>query len=356
MSRFSLLLSLGVSLLVVTGCGNSTPDNNTTTPQETNTPQETPSSPTSQGNNNSPSEPQPENRVKVYFPKMPESQENFNYVEPVWRRTDSLGVAQFAIAQLIAGPRDSEQEKGLRGPITLRGESNCGEDFQISINNNVAKLQFCRTVVSAGIGDDARIKSAITETLKQFSTVEDVVILTPQGNCFGDMSGRNLCLDKIKATRRLSTESQLRLTGIGNIDVGMTIAEAAQVTGHRFTQVASGGEEYGCLYYQVNEGPDGVSFMVTEGKIARIEVDNPKITTLSGVKVGDTEEKIRSLYGDKIKAEPHEYQPDGKYLIYVPDAASNEDYRVIFETNDQGEVTTMRSGKLPEVGYVEGCV
>ncbi|NEO25385.1 MAG: GerMN domain-containing protein [Kamptonema sp. SIO4C4] len=359
MSRASLLLSVGASLLFLTACGNSPP--NPPTPQEPNPPEETPSessSLVSQGKNNSNNEPeQPgENRVKVYFPKMPESQENFTYVEPVWRRTDSVGVAQFALEQLIAGPRDSEQEKGLVGPLDLRGDSNCGSDFQIAINNDLAKLQFCRTVVSAGVGDDARIASAVEATLKQFSTVEEVVILTPEGNCFGDMSGRNLCLDKLKERRRLSDDSKLRLTGIGQIDIGMSIAEATQVTGHQFTQRSSGGEEYGCLYYEVTEGPDGIAFMVTDGKIARVEVTNSKITTLSGIKVGDTEDKIRSVYGDKIKAEPHEYEPDGKYLIYVPDASSNQDYRVIFETNAQGEVTMMRSGKLPEVGYVEGCV
>lgn len=55
-------------------------------------------------------------------------------------------------------------------------------------------LKFCRSVVSAGIGDDARIKSSLTATLKQFSSIRSVILLDRNGNCLGDMSGENRCL------------------------------------------------------------------------------------------------------------------------------------------------------------------
>jgi len=44
-------------------------------------------------------------------------------------------------------------------------------------------------------GDDARIQAAINQTLKQFSTINKVVILNEQGDCFKDMSGQNLCFE-----------------------------------------------------------------------------------------------------------------------------------------------------------------
>lgn len=132
--------------------------------------------------------------VKVFFPKDPSPRENFTYVEPVWRRTTSAGVAQFALEQLIAGPTRQEQAIGLRGPIRLQGRSTCGKDFTLAINTGVARLKFCRPVVSAGVGDDARLNSAVSATLKQFSTVRSVIILDHRGNCLGDMSGENLCL------------------------------------------------------------------------------------------------------------------------------------------------------------------
>ncbi|MBE9212278.1 GerMN domain-containing protein [Plectonema cf. radiosum LEGE 06105] len=118
----------------------------------------------------------------------------FSSAQVVTRTTDNLAVARFAINQLIAGPTNSEKQNGLTDVLDFTGESTCGQDFQISINSGVAILQFCRNVPTAGIGDDARIKTAINKTLAQFSTVNQVVILDKNGNCFKDASGRNLCL------------------------------------------------------------------------------------------------------------------------------------------------------------------
>ncbi|MCT7951084.1 hypothetical protein NG798_14895 [Ancylothrix sp. C2] len=135
-------------------------------------------------------------KVKVFFPKLPNSNNNLNYVEPVWRTTTSRSVAEFAIQQLIAGPNSSEKSKGLIAPLKLQGNSNCGKDFTISIIQGVARLKFCRPVLSAGIGDDARMKSSIEATLKQFPTVKSTIITTHKGDCLGDMSGENFCLKK----------------------------------------------------------------------------------------------------------------------------------------------------------------
>ncbi len=132
--------------------------------------------------------------VQVFFPVTPSQSDNFTAVRPVTRTTTSQAVAQFAIEQLIAGPTNAEKQKGLIDPIELTGESNCGEDFTISITEETAKLQFCRTVPTAGVGEDARLQTAIKETLTQFSTIEKVIILNRNGDCFKDLSGKNLCL------------------------------------------------------------------------------------------------------------------------------------------------------------------
>lgn len=134
----------------------------------------------------------------VYFAKNPESNDNFEYTVSVDRSTTRRDTGAFAIEQLIAGPSASEQAKGLFSPLSgkISGPSDCsGRDFTLTIENSIAKLRFCRTVSSAGIGDDARISTTIGATLKQFSTVEKVIILTKSGDCFGDQSGLNRCLD-----------------------------------------------------------------------------------------------------------------------------------------------------------------
>jgi len=84
--------------------------------------------------------------------------------------------------------------------------------------------------------------------------------------------------------------------------------------------------------------------------------DKSAITTLSGAKIGDTEARIKALYPGQIKVSPHKYTGDsgGHYLTFVPKDKSDRFYRLIFET-DGKQVTNFRSGKLPEVEYVEGC-
>jgi hypothetical protein len=132
-------------------------------------------------------------RVQIFFPQSPDAMNDFTKVVPVWRSTDRTGLAQFAVEQLVAGPTRAEQQRGLQSAIRLRGASNCGRDFTIAIDRGTAKLQFCRQVASNGVGDDARTQSAIRTTLKQFSSIRNVVILNPDGSCFGDQSGNNRC-------------------------------------------------------------------------------------------------------------------------------------------------------------------
>jgi len=57
-----------------------------------------------------------------------------------------------------------------------------------------ATVKFCRTLSSAGIGADARVSAEINATLKQFANIKKVVILTQNGHCFGDESGKDFCL------------------------------------------------------------------------------------------------------------------------------------------------------------------
>lgn len=135
--------------------------------------------------------------LQVYFSKDPESLNDFTYTQAAVRSSSRADMGTYTIEQLIAGPTGAEASRGLFSPLKgkLQGDSNCnGKDFSLSVSNRTARLKFCKTVASAGTGDDARITSTVTDTLQQFSTVDSVIILTRDGNCFGDMSGQNRCL------------------------------------------------------------------------------------------------------------------------------------------------------------------
>src|SRR5207248_3324537 len=143
--------------------------------------------------------------IKVYFSKFPDSLNNFAAVFPVDRSSPTSAVATFSIQLLIAGPTLSERSSGYFSEFNsiLSGPSSCsapnptgGPDFTITLDmkgskpeQGTATLRFCRASQSPGIGADARILAEINATLKQFSNIKKVVVLTQSGNCFGDASG-----------------------------------------------------------------------------------------------------------------------------------------------------------------------
>jgi hypothetical protein len=146
--------------------------------------------------------------IKVYFSKFGDQDNTKVYAFN--RFSPSLAVATYAIQSLIAGPTLSERDAGYYSELNsaLSGPSSCngshptgGPDFVITLDKKgnvtqtgTATLKFCRTYTSAGIGTDARIISEINASLKQFSNIKKVVILSQNGHCIGDESGQDLCL------------------------------------------------------------------------------------------------------------------------------------------------------------------
>jgi len=154
------------------------------------------------------------------------------------------------------------------------------------------------------------------------------------------------------AQAKLTNKSKLSINGIGSVQVGMTVSQAAKAAG---TRLVGDAPNNSCYYVKPQNKPKNLLFMVTEGRISRVDVrQNTQITTLKGAKIGDTEARIKSLYPGQIQVTPHEYVKGGHYLTFIPKDRVDQNYRVVFET-DGKRVTEFRAGKLPEVEYVEGC-
>jgi hypothetical protein len=144
--------------------------------------------------------------------------------------------------------------------------------------------------------------------------------------------------------------------GIGALRAGMTVPEAARMVGGSFAAAATGAEGSTCTYAVWREAPNDVMVMVVDGLVARVDVArSASVTTSKGARIGDTEARILELYKGRTAVTPHKYT-DGHYITVTPPAGSGEDraYRLVFETDGQ-RVTRYRGGKLPQVGWVEGC-
>ncbi len=131
--------------------------------------------------------------VKVFFSKHPQSDDDPGKVFPVVREAPDLGVARFSLEELIKGPNKKESELGYFTELKLIGASSCGADFTLSLQSGKALVTFCRSFSLPGDLSGGRIDAQIQTTLKQFSSVTKVVILSKDGHCAFDLSGEDLC-------------------------------------------------------------------------------------------------------------------------------------------------------------------
>ncbi|MGI8808962.1 MAG: hypothetical protein ACR2KK_14200 [Acidimicrobiales bacterium] len=156
------------------------------------------------------------------------------------------------------------------------------------------------------------------------------------------------------APERLTSASRLRLDGIGPIQVGMTLAEATVAAGFP-VRIDPRTELGGCAHAIADGGPQGVRFMVVEGRIVRVEVSRSPILTLSGVGTGSTVDEVLATYPNRIRVQPNPYTGHlgGRDLFYVTDQASTH-LGLMFETDGE-RVRTFRSGFLGAVMAPEGC-
>jgi hypothetical protein len=154
------------------------------------------------------------------------------------------------------------------------------------------------------------------------------------------------------AARDTVSDLALNEDGLGQIQIGMTLDEAVNMG--LLNERPDMKQACDFVFPAVGAGiPFGVNVMVVKGKVARIDVDTGTVTTEDGAKIGDSEDKIKGIYGDELKVTPHKYIDGGHYLTVTGDSAS-AGKAMVFET-DGKQVTMFRAGRIPEVQWVEGC-
>lgn len=149
-------------------------------------------------------------------------------------------------------------------------------------------------------------------------------------------------------TEKPAGEWEVTSSGIGSLKAGMSLDEA-KIVMHGDLIIPAKLEE--CSFLKTKTGPKGVLLMVEKGEISRVDVTAGSVATVEGAKIGDSEDRIKTLYPGQVTVQPHKYT-DGHYLVVTP--KSGGDNRIVFET-DGKKVTRYRSGRMPAVQYVEGC-
>ena len=151
---------------------------------------------------------------------------------------------------------------------------------------------------------------------------------------------------------KLTVESRLATNGIGPVLTGMSLKETEKQSGLRFEM--SGIFHGSCRYVKPIGGVKNVSFMMNKGSIAVANVMNPQIKTLRDVGIGDSEAKVRSLYAGQLER-GESLSSRRKVLQFVPKDEEDKNNRIVFSFSN-GKLHSFRSGRLPEVLWIEGCL
>ena len=162
-------------------------------------------------------------------------------------------------------------------------------------------------------------------------------------------------LPPIAGPVRLTETSEIDGRGIGPVEAGMTVAEAEQSAGRRFT-IAERDDAGDRCYETSPEGLVGLRFTVQgpaadprEGRIVRAEVVDSSWQTVSGARVGQSEAEVRRVYGGRVS----EDRASGLLTVAVKDGGRS--FAVGFVMSERGIVTTIRSGDAAAVTQPEGC-
>ncbi|MET3119850.1 putative small secreted protein [Undibacterium sp. GrIS 1.8] len=156
-----------------------------------------------------------------------------------------------------------------------------------------------------------------------------------------------MLLGSANAKSELS-DQRLTFKGLGIIHIGMTETELMDGGFELKEQLG----DYSECFEQPLKSNENVLIMFERKRISRIEILSPKIKTNKGIEVGHTESQVKDIYGSQVQIEPHKYDDNGHYMIVK---SKNEKSAIVMET-DGRRITIIRTGRLPSVQYIEGCL
>ena len=140
--------------------------------------------------------------------------------------------------------------------------------------------------------------------------------------------------------------------GVGPIKVGMRLSNLKTDLHLSYSiEFAQDSDQKTCFYANLRDQP-GISLMILNGRVARVDIDNKDTKSAEGIRNGDLEAHALSVYGKRMKVTPHAYTgPEGHYLTV---RTTDGRYGIRFET-DEGKIVRYYAGRSDAISYIEGC-
>ena len=234
--------------------------------------------------------------------------------------------------------------------IISRGDDEDPEDASPTTSSTTTRSTTTSDTASDTGGDDA---DDPTETPVTTSTTTSIPLSVPVNVpvvCTADGAGAQVVADVAEdAVPQLGSNSSISTVGLGIVTFGLTVANAAEVSGSAMLSCELLSE---CYHVTPAAAPPGISFLVHASTIERVDIVDGPITTRSGIGIGTTAEHLVNTFGDQLERQV--IDADTVNLIFVPSDASDANFRVVFTVED-GEVTTYRSGRLPMILQDNPC-
>ena len=148
--------------------------------------------------------------------------------------------------------------------------------------------------------------------------------------------------------------SVLTTVGLDKVHFGMTLEDAEKAAGTKLVPVDPSAKKPACFVAKPERGPDGLTYIVSDGRVEQVAITAPKINTRSGAHVGSTEADVQKLYPSQIDIQNRPDALPGHALVFVPKDEADAKYRVVFLT-DGTVVTEMRGGRAALVTSPTPC-
>ncbi len=216
-----------------------------------------------------------------------------------------------------------------------------GDDDPVDSTTTTARSAITTTEPSTVVS----LSSTTTSTASQ--SVTTVADTQPEG----DEVSVTSTTEPVQATQ---IDAVATLRAVGPLRIGMTVAEASAEGGVTLRRDLGRQSTDSCHYVTPGAVMRGVSVMVVDDRIARVEIDLPsEIATRSGVRIGTTASNLRTVYPDNIQ-QANQATLEGEAMAFVPNDDFDADYRIYFEI-ENGAVARYRVGVKPAVDYLRGC-
>ena len=216
------------------------------------------------------------------------------------------------------------------------------------------------TSIFTNVLDDERLQPIITpptdavvETVAETEVEPENATVTTPVTLAAEEAEPEIVVEA-PAAAALTSDSTVTLRALGPVRIGMSVEEASAAAGLELRRDLGRASTDSCHY--VNAGPAmrGVSFMVVNDLIRRIDIDPPSpAATRSGVRIGTAEGDLREVYPDNIQRADSAVA-GSRGWAFVPNDDSDADFRIYFEVED-GAVSRYRLGSRPSVDSLSGC-